>query len=63
MIRSCALELWREDGALEGCEDEYWRLAKTMIESKTKGKVLGRAVARANRDKRVPDLRLCVSMQ
>jgi hypothetical protein len=31
-IRTRADELWREDGSLEGCADEYWRLARRLIE-------------------------------
>lgn len=32
-IRICAARLWKEDGSLEGCEDEYWRLAKAIVEN------------------------------
>jgi hypothetical protein len=31
-IRSRAYELWLADGAMEGCADEYWRLARDMVQ-------------------------------
>lgn len=31
-IRTRADELWKEDGSLEGCADEYWRQARELIE-------------------------------
>jgi hypothetical protein len=31
-IRGRAYTLWEEDGALEGCADEYWRQAREQIE-------------------------------
>jgi hypothetical protein len=31
-IRERAYTLWEEDGALEGCADEYWRQAREQIE-------------------------------
>jgi len=31
-IRTRAYELWLDDGALEGCADEYWRQARDMVE-------------------------------
>lgn len=32
-IRAKAYELWEEDGRLEGCADEYWRVARTLVEA------------------------------
>ncbi|MFP3645998.1 DUF2934 domain-containing protein [Paraburkholderia sp. SIMBA_054] len=29
-IRARAYELWKLDGSLEGCEDEYWRMARAQ---------------------------------
>lgn len=31
-IRTRAAELWRQDGSLEGCADEYWRQARLLVE-------------------------------
>jgi hypothetical protein len=31
-IRTRADELWKQDGSLEGCADEYWRQARRLIE-------------------------------
>jgi hypothetical protein len=31
-IRERAYALWEEDGRLEGCDDEYWRQAREMVE-------------------------------
>jgi hypothetical protein len=31
-IRECAFLLWQLDGSLEGCADEYWRMARTLME-------------------------------
>lgn len=31
-IRARAYELWQQDGALEGCADEYWHLARLLVE-------------------------------
>jgi hypothetical protein len=31
-IRGRAFQLWQQDGALEGCADEYWHQARQMIE-------------------------------
>lgn len=31
-IRARAYELWQQDGSLEGCADEYWRLARVLVE-------------------------------
>lgn len=31
-IRERAYLLWQQDGALEGCADEYWRQAREMVE-------------------------------
>ncbi|SFU23977.1 DUF2934 domain-containing protein [Paraburkholderia aspalathi] len=31
-IRARAYELWQQDGGLEGCADEYWHLARTLVE-------------------------------
>ena len=31
-IRKRAYALWKEDGALEGCADEYWRQAREIVE-------------------------------
>lgn len=30
-IRARAFELWQQDGSLEGCADEYWRLARALV--------------------------------
>jgi hypothetical protein len=32
-IRRKAFDLWKQDGSMEGCADEYWRQAREMIES------------------------------
>jgi hypothetical protein len=32
-IRAKAYELWREDGRMEGCADEYWRKARILVEA------------------------------
>jgi hypothetical protein len=32
-IRRRAYELWRQEGSMEGCADEYWRQAREMIEA------------------------------
>jgi len=31
-IRARAYELWQQDGSLEGCADEYWHMARKLIE-------------------------------
>lgn len=31
-IRECAFMLWQLDGSLEGCADEYWRMARALME-------------------------------
>jgi hypothetical protein len=31
-IRTRANELWKQDGSLEGCADEYWRQARQLVE-------------------------------
>jgi len=31
-IRTRANELWKQDGSLEGCADEYWRQARELVE-------------------------------
>jgi hypothetical protein len=31
-IRARAYELWQQDGGLEGCADEYWHMARALIE-------------------------------
>ena len=31
-IRTRADELWKQDGSLEGCADEYWRQARQLVE-------------------------------
>ncbi|EIM98003.1 hypothetical protein WQE_26300 [Paraburkholderia hospita] len=31
-IRARAFELWQQDGSLEGCADEYWRMARAPVE-------------------------------
>ncbi|MBT2792937.1 DUF2934 domain-containing protein [Paraburkholderia strydomiana] len=32
-IRARAYELWQQDGCLEGCADEYWHMARALIEN------------------------------
>lgn len=32
-IRAKAYELWLEDGSMEGCADEYWRRARSLVEA------------------------------
>jgi hypothetical protein len=32
-IRAKANGLWQEDGSMEGCADEYWRRARTLVEA------------------------------
>ena len=34
-IRARAYELWQLEGSLEGCADEYWRTARTLVERET----------------------------
>ncbi len=31
-IRKRAYALWEEDGSMEGCDDEYWRKARELVE-------------------------------
>ncbi|WP_087135401.1 DUF2934 domain-containing protein [Caballeronia arationis] len=31
-IRLRAYEFWQQDGCMEGCADEYWRLARESVE-------------------------------
>ncbi|MFM0214562.1 DUF2934 domain-containing protein [Paraburkholderia caledonica] len=31
-IRARAYELWQQDGCLEGCADEYWHMARALVE-------------------------------
>ncbi|CAE6816095.1 hypothetical protein R75461_05877 [Paraburkholderia nemoris] len=31
-IRERAHQLWQQDGSLEGCADEYWQIARTLVE-------------------------------
>jgi Protein of unknown function (DUF2934) len=31
-IRKRAYVLWEEDGSMEGCNDEYWRKARELVE-------------------------------
>jgi hypothetical protein len=31
-IRARAYELWQQDGSLEGCADEYWHMARALVE-------------------------------
>jgi hypothetical protein len=33
-IRTRADELWKQDGSLQGCADEYWRQAQQLAELK-----------------------------
>ncbi|WP_156516626.1 DUF2934 domain-containing protein [Paraburkholderia caribensis] len=32
-IRARAYTLWQEDGSMEGCADEYWRIARSLVEA------------------------------
>ncbi len=32
-IRAKAYELWQEDGSMEGCADEYWQRARSLVEA------------------------------
>lgn len=32
-IRAKAYALWQEDGSMEGCADEYWRRARSIVEA------------------------------
>lgn len=36
-IRARAYELWQQDGGLEGCADEYWHMARALIEKEIAG--------------------------
>ncbi|TCG05182.1 hypothetical protein BZM27_35525 [Paraburkholderia steynii] len=36
-IRVRAFELWQQDGQLEGCADEYWHMARALVEKETAG--------------------------
>lgn len=38
-IRECAFMLWQQDGSLEGCADEYWRMARTLMEQEAQPQV------------------------
>ena len=38
-IRECAFMLWQQDGSLEGCADEYWRMARTLMEREAQPQV------------------------
>ncbi|WP_075643604.1 DUF2934 domain-containing protein [Paraburkholderia ginsengiterrae] len=31
-VRERAYQLWQQDGSLEGCADEYWQIARTLVE-------------------------------
>jgi Protein of unknown function (DUF2934) len=31
-IRERAYQLWQQDGSLEGCADEYWQMARALVE-------------------------------
>ncbi|WP_168788282.1 DUF2934 domain-containing protein [Paraburkholderia aromaticivorans] len=31
-IRERAHQLWQQDGSLEGCADEYWQIARALVE-------------------------------
>jgi hypothetical protein len=35
-IRKRAYALWEEDGSMEGCDDEYWRKARELVEEELK---------------------------
>lgn len=35
-IRMRAYELWQQDGGLEGCADEYWHMARALVEQEIK---------------------------
>jgi hypothetical protein len=43
-IRECAFMLWQLDGSLEGCADEYWRMARTLMERRGGPLIAQRAV-------------------
>jgi hypothetical protein len=36
--------LWQLDGSLEGCADEYWRMARTLMERQAGPLIAPRAV-------------------
>jgi pyruvoyl-dependent arginine decarboxylase (PvlArgDC) len=37
-IRAGIYFLWQENGAMEGCADEYWRKARSEVEAEMAGK-------------------------
>ncbi|CAB3797998.1 hypothetical protein LMG28614_04693 [Paraburkholderia ultramafica] len=38
-----AHQLWQLDGSLEGCADEYWRLARVLVEEEFGRPVVARS--------------------
>lgn len=42
-IRARAFELWQQDGELEGCADEYWHMARTLVEKETAARATAQA--------------------
>jgi hypothetical protein len=51
-IRERAFLLWQLDGSLEGCADEYWRVARALVEREASPDVAQRSV---DSDCAVPD--------
>lgn len=42
IIRERAHQLWQLDGSLEGCADEYWRMARALVEEEFEPPVAAR---------------------
>jgi Protein of unknown function (DUF2934) len=56
-IRTRANELWRQDGSLEGCVDEYWRQARQLVELEAALEAAVTGIGRAEQNK--PDTAFC----
>jgi hypothetical protein len=51
-IRERAFQLWQLDGSLEGCADEYWQMARALVEREVWLDVAQRSL---ESDRAVPD--------
>ena len=51
-IRERAFQLWQLDGSLEGCADEYWRIARALVEREAQADFAQRSL---DSDCAVPD--------
>jgi len=50
-IRQKACALWLEDGALEGCADEYWRQARELVKNEVNDERLATQLGKMKRSK------------